>query len=328
MPDGSTRCRAGETCRDGETVHDPATGERVERLGAIIEAGVLCERCTNAVDYAIRSATRDVRDLAKLLPPSLTPRLRDPELPEQPRIKKAPPLPMNARAWSVMELYVYEAQVWAESVAEHVGIEFDSYAVEHMLWPRRVEVSAAVLEANLSALLGLQGVEHRARSTHADPETGHDEDRVIVSAGGDTWTTRDGWEGALTLLRLHQDTERLCGRHPGNRVPLPCSKCHTRALVREHHNNRIICRFCGDTESDADFSSFLSGALQSLGKPRVDDYEQPDDGPPVPVGRGGTPSRYVVNETLPFHGPFLPDNECPRSGLPTSMCDCCRGEAV
>jgi hypothetical protein len=55
MSNGLIRCRAAERCRDGENVHDPETGERTGRLGAITHAGPLCEDCVRTVEYAIRS---------------------------------------------------------------------------------------------------------------------------------------------------------------------------------------------------------------------------------------------------------------------------------
>ncbi len=283
-PDAAlTRCKAGHRCRDGENVHDPDTGEKLGRLGAIIHGGPFCDRCYGSVEYAIRSLPLDLRDLGKLLPPSLTPRLRDPELPEQPRTKKAPPLPMNSEVWATMELIDYETGVWAESVADAAGVEWDSYLAEHSRWDSRVRTACALLGYRMETFLGLTDVEHRARSKTLDPSDGHDPDRAIRQKA-DVFVTRDGWEGALKLLELHKDAQRLCGRHAGDRVDTPCSRCQSRALVREHERNEVVCRFCGRRSTDEEHETFLNAAMRAHGIPVDEEVEFVDRRlVPVPI---------------------------------------------
>lgn len=264
MSNGLIRCRAAERCRDGENVHDPETGERLGRLGATTHNGSLCEACVRAVEYAIRSLPRDVRDLERLLPPSISPKLRDPDLPEQPRVKKPPPLPMDSQAWTTLELIVYETTVWAESVADAAGLEWDSDLAERASFEYRVQASCALLEGLLEKFLGLVDVEHRARSRTVEASDGHDLDRTVRSRD-DVWTTRDGWQAALLLEELHKDVQRLCGRHPGDRILTPCPACHARAVVREHHNDRVVCRACDHAQSDDEHESFLEAASRVFG---------------------------------------------------------------
>jgi hypothetical protein len=264
-----TRCAAGDHCRDGENIEDPDTGERIARLGAIVDdGGPLCDQCLWDAEYAIASLPADMRDLAKLLPPPLKVRYRDPDLPAQPRVKKAPPLPMNEPVWSLMELIVYETTVWAETVADAAGVEWDSELTERSPWQNRVDTSCALLGYRFTQLIGLTGIEHRARSTSVDPTVGHDLDRTIRSRD-DVWASRDGWEGALTLEQMHRQALKHAGRHPGDRVPTPCtnSACGKRALVREHRNNVVVCRACKTALTDDDYEDFLTAALKAHGIP-------------------------------------------------------------
>jgi hypothetical protein len=151
-------------------------------------------------------------------------------------------------------------------------LDWDSDLAERAGFEHRVQTSCALLEALLEKFLGLADVEHRARSTAEDPSVGHDPDKTIRQKD-DYWTVRDGWEGALRLTELHKDVEKFCGRHPGDKVHTPCPSCHTRAVVREHHNDRVVCRVCDHAQTDDEHESFLEAASRVFGIPGDDTTE-------------------------------------------------------
>lgn len=268
------RCRAAQRCRNGENIHDE-TGERIDRLGAVIEDGTLCQACTNRVAYALGSLPADVEDLSDLLEPTGEQHWQDPDMPFQPRQKKAPPLPLRESVLALQELIDYEVTVWAESVSDADQANWDSYAAEHSRRPERVARACGLLRYRLVAFVELGETEHRARSLTTRRADGHDEDRT-TRARDDYWVSREGWEGALLLVDLHERAERFAGRHPGDRIPVPCARCHRRALVREHRVSseegrrygqpgKVVCRACCSEMSDDDYDSFRLAALKAYG---------------------------------------------------------------
>jgi ribosomal protein L37AE/L43A len=156
--------------------------------------------------------------------------------------------------------------VWAETVADHDGVEWSSFKAAHSRQPDRVARACALLTYRLTTLIGLAGTQHRARSLTTRRADGHDPDTTTRDRD-DYWTTRQGWEGALLMVSLHQRAEKFTGRAPADRQRTPCPKCHRPDLIREHHNNLVRCRSCGELMSDDDYDAFLDAAFQAHGIP-------------------------------------------------------------
>jgi hypothetical protein len=262
-----TRCLAGRRCVDGENVYDPDTQERIDRLGAVIDKGPLCEMCVRAIDQALRELKTDIIDLGKLLQPSsMRQHFQDPDMPSQPRTKKAAPLPFNENVFTLQELIDYETTIWAESVADHDGVEWDSYSAEHSRQPDRVGRASALLGHRLATLISLPAQQHRAHSLTTDPADGHDPD-TTTRYRGDYWANREGWEGAMRFVELHERAARYIGKRALDHIEVPCPRCAARRLYREHHNGRVICRACEVPMSDDDYDAFLEHALEAHGSP-------------------------------------------------------------
>lgn len=266
MPDNAVqRCRAGRRCVDAETVE--VDGE-TERVGRVIEQGPLCEGCIQDAVTALRELPNDLTELSLRIIPSSSQRLRDPDMPDQPRSKKAAPLPFDEYVYTLMELIDYETSLWAESVADHDDLEWDSYLAEHSRQGDRVTRACALLGHRLTTLIHLPVQQHRAHSLTHDPSHGHNPD-TTTRYRGDYWANREGTEGALRFIDLHQRAVRHIGKTPRNNVLVPCPKCGEKRLTREHHNDRVICRndLCQHAMSDDDYDTFLDHALKTLGEP-------------------------------------------------------------
>ena len=257
------RCRAGRRCQDAETVVDPDTGEKTDRLGAVIEQGPLCEVCVRAAVTALgqNGLAADLVGLRGLMQPSsMRQHFADPDMPSQPRVKKAAPLPFREEVYTLIELIDYETTIWAESVADADQVEWDSYAAEHSRPHDRVQRATALLGHRLTTLLHLPVQQHRAHSLTTNPADGHDPD-TTTRYRGDYWANRPGWEALVRFVELHQRATRMINPIDHNRVP--CPRCHEPRLEREHHNNRIVCRACLAPMSDDDYDAFITHALEA-----------------------------------------------------------------
>lgn len=257
----AVRCRAGEKCRDSEAVTTD-DGETY-RLGAVTD-GPLCGECALAAVVAIRELPDDLIELQERLQPSGAIILRDPDMPTQVKVKKAAPLPFDEYVWTLMELIDYEATLWVESVAEQVGIAWDSNTAEQCRRQFRVEKACQLLADNITALIYLPVQQHRAHSLTTNPCDGHNPD-TTTRYRSDYWSNREGWEAALRFIQLHHLAERHIGKKARNRIEVPCPGCNEQRLEREHHNGRVICRGCDLRLSDDDYDAFVEQALETVG---------------------------------------------------------------
>lgn len=279
------RCLAGDGCADATVQRDDA-GEPVARVPGWAECGPLCERDADEVRYAISALPRDLRDLEALLVPSTQQKVRDPDEPTAPRVKKAPPLPLRADVLALMELIVYEATTWANAVARAAGmdapatleVDEDGNRIDprtgewlpinlvHCRWDARVQLCCDLLEYRLHQLVELPVLEYEAHSLTDDPADGHDHD-TARRLGDEVWCYRTGGQGALVLLELHRTAQRQLGLQPGDRLDLPCPRCQARALVREHHNQQVVCRRCKRHTTDDEHDQVVEIAASAHGIP-------------------------------------------------------------
>ncbi|WP_158884064.1 hypothetical protein [Amycolatopsis anabasis] len=213
------RCYRGSRCTHHETDPDYPT---IKRGAPINAAEGLCDACTRHLRQAIVDMPRDYLDLETTIAGTRD-GLRQlvagtPEL----------PVPISLTIASVQAELLHEAQCWAESTAEVLGVWWDTQKTQRSRPGVVLERAKHVLTGGLSAFLALRNVVH----------TGW----VF-----DCWTTldRDGLDGALVLLDLHYRARALTGqRRLVNHLPVPCPNCDHMALIREDGDETIECRAC------------------------------------------------------------------------------------
>lgn len=253
------RCKAGRRCTDCETLAD---GERVAR--PIPTGRDLCDACTHAAAVALRELPYDVLEIGqRIRNPSIAVRMRDPDMPTAPRVKKSAPLPFDEFGFTLCELITYELTVWAESVADFDGLSWDSDTAERCRNEVQVGRACELLGHRLATLIRLPVQQQRARSLTYNPADGHDPDTTTRDRG-DFWANREGWEAAVRFIDLHERATKYIGRKPVG-VIVPCPSCNETRLMREQHNDRVVCRGCRFELSDDEYDAFVAEALKSIG---------------------------------------------------------------
>lgn len=250
-------------------------------LGAPVEQDTpLCATCLRFVRYAIGSLHVDLADLTTLMEPSMEVRHRDPDLPDQPRVKLSAPLPWGGRgehAEGIRAAIVNEVTEWAEAVTDATGGTWDPEWVESVRDGYRVQHLAGILAEHTLFLVTLPPARRRLYSTGVDPAAGRDD---VETYQGAAWAMRDGAEAALTFLRLHEQVRAVAGRIPSDRIPLPCPRCWHKTLHREHHKamtdsfgqrseGRVVCRntHCWGVWADHEYAEMRTAAARAFGIP-------------------------------------------------------------
>ncbi|MEV1295220.1 hypothetical protein [Pseudonocardia sp. NPDC049635] len=269
LPAGATgRCVRERDCVDAVKAAATPGGPPVY-VGAPTTGGAFCDTCVRYLRYAIAGLPYDVAELSTLLAPSLAVRYRSPDLPgPPPRVKLHSPMPLDGTALDLQALIDHEVTSWAESVADFAGVDWDSDVAARSSQRRRVHDGAQLLAYRYEWLLGMPPVWHRVRSAGERPTDGwpvESIDRMEPDDHGDLWIERDGVEGALVMFALRRTVEGFAGRTPSDRCKLPCPKCQRPALVREHRNRRIVCRFCWHPMGDNEYERMLDELAGGLG---------------------------------------------------------------
>lgn len=254
--DDARRCVRADRCEDRETVVDDQ-GDRIT-YGAVTagEHRALCDTCIRQLRFALQRLPLDVAELTTLLVPTAAVTYRSPDLPAQPRVKLSAPLPLNAPAEGLRALIDHEVTAWAESLADDLGMPWDSRALATSRIGHRIVTCCTFILGWLDHFLGLPAQEHRARSAGEDPLTGHDLDRVTYD-GRDYWVRRNGTEAALVLLNLHLRALAFAGWNPVDRVPVPCPACERPAMVRERPIRKVVCRCCWREMTDDAYEALI-----------------------------------------------------------------------
>lgn len=214
------RCRRGSRCANHET---DAANPKVKRGAPINPTEGLCDSCTRHLHQAIVDMPRDYLDLEAALTGTRD-GLRQlvggtPEL----------PVPISLTIAAAQTELLHEAQCWAESTAEVIGILWDTQKASRSRPGIVLERAKRVLTGGLSAFLALRGVVHTGWSYGE-------------------WITheRDGLDGALALLDVHHRTRALAGMNRFvNRLPTPCPRCERVALERADGSETVTCAACG-----------------------------------------------------------------------------------
>lgn len=268
LPAGATgRCVRERDCVDAAKA--PATPGEPPRYVGAPAAGPFCGTCVRYLRYAIAGLPYDMAELGQLLAPSLAVRYRPPDLPgPPPRVRLHSPMPLNGAALDLQALIDHEVTSWAESVADAAGVAWDSDLEARQRPAYRVRNGCQLLAYRHEWLIALPPVTHRVRSAGERPTDGwpvESIDRMTTDDHGELWIDRDGVEGALVMFNLRRTVEGFVGRTPADRCKLPCPKCHRPALVREHRNRRIVCRYCWHPIPDDEYDRMLDRLSAGLG---------------------------------------------------------------
>jgi ribosomal protein S27E len=214
------RCHRGARCADHET---DAANPALKRGAPINPTHGLCDPCTRLLHRSLLDIPQDYLDLEVALT-GCHDSLRElvaatPEL----------PVPISLTLAAVQAELLHEAQCWAESTAEVLGVWWDTQHARDSRPGAVLDRASRLLSRSISAFLALRDV------VHATWLYG-------------VWTTveRDGLDGALVFLDLHQRVRALTGqRRLVNHLPVPCPDCERTALTRDDGSETIECGACG-----------------------------------------------------------------------------------
>jgi hypothetical protein len=258
------RCRRDRWCSAKEPVRDPVAGFHVGWVGAVTEdADGLCVRCVGQVEAALIALPMDVAEITKEIGKPLGGAKEE----QTAHPKPGPTLPIQEDREALRALIDHEACAWARAVAFAAGVPWSRYSEEHSRLGSRVEVACALLRYRLTTFLSLGPYEYRARSLGVRRTDGHDEE-VVTRFGDDYWTTRDGVEGALLLVRLHERAETMARQHA---APMPvfarCPSCREFGLRRTPGEEHATCQTCGH-QAPVEHLDVLREAARRCNTPR------------------------------------------------------------
>ncbi|QWF78732.1 hypothetical protein HUW46_02130 [Amycolatopsis sp. CA-230715] len=212
-------CRRGPRCADCVLDPDYPT---IKRGAPINAAEGLCAACTRHLHQAIVDMPRDYLDLETALTG-----IRD-GLRQVVAGTPDPPVPISLTIEAAQAELLHEAQCWAESVAEVLGIDWDTQNAQRSRPGIVLDRAQRLLTSGLSAFLALRNVIHTGWTN-----------------GEWTILDRDGLDGALVLIDLHHRIRALTGqRRLVNHLPVPCPRCERLALGREDGDDTITCAAC------------------------------------------------------------------------------------
>lgn len=234
-------CRRGDQCSARESVRDPVTGDHLEWIGGRLQtADGLCEIDTDKIKDALIRLPLDVAELTTLLVKPVSHVLSD----KLASSKPGPTLPLREHLHSLRDLIVFETWAWARSLSWELDQPLSSLDAHRSRQGYRVKVACLVLTRYLPAFLGLGPVEHPARSLGVRRTDGHDPE-FVTRDGDDYKVTRDGLQGAILLLELHEQAWRIAARHTtAVHVSFPCRRCGYLALYHELGDDKAQCRHC------------------------------------------------------------------------------------
>jgi hypothetical protein len=140
------------------------------------------------------------------------------------------PVPLRLDIEALQTEIVAEAVRWAEPVAEAVGAEWDTQHARDSRPGPVLSQACALLVGRMSVLLALRGVDQVVWDEHHH--------RTVLE--------RDGVDGALRLLDLHQRARKvLAVDRRVFRLPEPCPTCRVAALEHADGADIVDCRDCG-----------------------------------------------------------------------------------
>ena len=185
------------------------------------EAG-LCGICVQHVTLAIQQLSADYTELNTLLGRAIG----NGALVELVSSSRELPIPIRANIEALQAAIVHETVAWAEPVAEKLNVHWDSQKARDSRARHTLQRAVQLLGHSIPTLLALPEQTYRH---HSGPEL----------------VDRDGLDGALELLHLHDLTRIAAGRnqliHP---LPAPCPNCGQLTLTRDNGVDHVECAYC------------------------------------------------------------------------------------
>lgn len=211
------RCAAAGRC----------TGRDERRRGALLETeSGLCEACAKHCHSSLLGLSRDVA--------ALTENIGGAPARAYVTTSRRPPdasIPLRLGVLTLREAIVFEVEYWAEVV----GMESLTGVREQ----HRVATAVAWLDPRFDDLLAVGLQERSAWSPLGEALRDVAGDRLTVAS--------DGVSAALQFADLRRWVRVILGRtRLVHRLPMPCSRCGHRALVREDGAEQVDCEHCGD----------------------------------------------------------------------------------
>lgn len=231
MGESERRCARGGLC----VAREPERDDRQQPTGVwlpalIAEPRGLCAACTRVVVHALNHLAGDVVELTMLIGNTSAAEVHVGG-------SRDLPVPIRLGIEALRAEIDHELQLWAEPVAEALGVEWDTTKMGHSRFGPRVQRAAHLLVGAVDTLLGLPEQEQPAW-WEGEPVW---DDVLDVQ---DT-VFRDGVDGALALVELHRRAYAAAGRTKYvTRLPQPCPWCSWATLVRHNGQDHVECENC------------------------------------------------------------------------------------
>lgn len=285
------RCRRGGRCADRARLRCPECDTSWGVFGTGIDTyDGLCDDCVRAVAVAVRGLGLDYAELGTLIhrSPGATDWTRG-----FIRTSTTPPIPVPAHLDLLQRELVEHATRWAAIVADELDITRTPDGPPEHIVHRHAETLVAVRTRRTRRLydLGDRARAHALTAARADLERIADTElagesgdrfddgrapvrlghavRVLTTSVGhlltlpvqefphehdDGWDRVDGVTAGVTLLALHEQVRRVCGRGDlTHHLPTPCPVCGVRALVRDNGDDRVRCGSCRNWWDEAQY---------------------------------------------------------------------------
>lgn len=220
---------AGHPCSiDGGCGHLHDTNPRLAGVYLPTPAG-LCETCTQHVTQALRQLPMDYVELDTIMATTGT------FMSEMVVSSRELPIPIRVSIDTLQRAITHEAEAWVEPLAEQLGIRWDTQQARDSRPGHSLQRASRILAHSVPALLMLPEQTYRH---HSEPDL----------------IDRDGLDGALELLWLHDLVRIVAGRNAlTHRLPAPCPACGGLTLVRLNGADHVECERCHDRWTEDDY---------------------------------------------------------------------------
>lgn len=186
---------------------------------AINAAEGLCDTCARHVERAVTELPADYVVLNTLLGKGSS------VGGESITMTRELPVPIRLHIEALQRDVVHEAVSWGTSVAQVMRVEWTTRRARPG-W--HLDRACRLLARAPSVLFSLR-----------------DEKHMVWEHGVRHLVARDGLDGALLLLRLHQKARLFQGHGKlVHRLPVPCPRCESMSLEREDGQDNIDCTAC------------------------------------------------------------------------------------
>lgn len=234
----SQRCRRGTRCADATrqrvTAEDGSTS-RVRLPAWATTPGGLCRMDTTLAYRAIQQLPADCAELSTLLAKTSRP------IGVYASSSRDLSVPIRLNVEALQAKIVVELDIWAAPVAEFSGFTY----TEIGRGGHRAHYASGWIVGRWPLLLQLPVM--TVARLDGDDERLSGRNPVVLA-------DEDGVDGALRLLRLHDQVTDIAGRtHRAERLWSPCPQCQRVALERQEGADHVDCACCGHRMTLAEY---------------------------------------------------------------------------